>query len=209
MPLPLWELRGVGARAAIGRATSIAAWALFLIGAAMTVVRLAGFDFVYLRGGSMEPTYAPGALLIARPARSADIEVGDVVVFPSGTQHEPKIVHRVVALQSDGSRRIALTKGDNNPVLDPEPLLLVGSTPRVALGLPYLGWWATPTLGWYLLGVGSVLACLALWRLRIPGGTNGLRSLGPTSGVAYGWVGVFLEMREGGGVSVAQGGPVS
>ena len=43
--------------------------ALLILGFGLVGLRLAGFQFISVRGHSMEPTFSPGALLIARSAR--------------------------------------------------------------------------------------------------------------------------------------------
>ena len=72
---------------------------------------------------SMEPTLHVGDLVIAFPANPADIREGphgDIIIYrsPDGKL----IIHRVVdKVQIAGSWRF-LTKGDNNPYPDQEPL---------------------------------------------------------------------------------------
>ena len=186
----------------ITRLPRIMAWGVFLLGMSLLGLRLAGYELIYLRGNSMEPTLSAGSLLLARPAPPEDIRVGDIVAFPSGAEGIPNIVHRVIALQGDVlSRqvRIARTIGDNNPILDPEPLILDQSLTRVVLEMPYIGWWITPTLGWYFLGVGVVLGLMAALQISVrrgrQSGTNGLPPMVPTSGVGCGRPGVFLHIR--------------
>ena len=136
--------------------------ALLLLGFGLVGLRLAGFQFISVRGNSMEPTFSPGALLIARSAAPATVQAGDIIAF-SGMAGEPNIVHRVVALRS-GSTPVATTMGDNNPVTDPYPVVLRGAVPRVIWSVPQLGWWFTPGVGRHLLVVSSLLAALVAVR---------------------------------------------
>ncbi len=136
--------------------------ALLLLGFGLLGLRLAGFQFISVRGHSMEPTFSPGALLIARSAPPSTVQPGDIIAF-SGMAGEPNIVHRVVALQM-GSTPVATTMGDNNPVSDPYPVVLRGAVPRILWSVPQVGWWFTPSVGRYLLVVSSLLAALAAVR---------------------------------------------
>ncbi len=136
--------------------------ALLLLGFGLLGLRVAGFQFISVRGHSMEPTFSPGALLIARSAPPATVQAGDIIAF-SGMAGEPNIVHRVVALQM-GSTPVATTMGDNNPVSDPYPVVLRGAVPRIIWSVPQVGWWFTPGVGRYLLVVSSLLAALAAVR---------------------------------------------
>ncbi|HEX9104190.1 MAG TPA: S24/S26 family peptidase [Polyangia bacterium] len=67
---------------------------------------------VPLGGGSMRPLLVPGDLLRVRPARAADVQPGDVVLF----EFEGDLVcHRLV--HASGGR--VLTRGDDSPDYDP------------------------------------------------------------------------------------------
>ncbi len=136
--------------------------ALLLLGFGLVGLRLAGFQFISVRGHSMEPTFSPGALLIARSAPPATVQAGDIIAF-SGVAGEPNIVHRVIALRG-GSNPVATTMGDNNPVTDPYPVVLRGAVPRIVWSVPQVGWWFTPSVGRHLLLVSSLLAALAAVR---------------------------------------------
>ncbi len=136
--------------------------ALLLLGFGLLGLRLAGFQFISIRGHSMEPTFSPGALLIARSASPATVQAGDIIAF-AGMAGEPHIVHRVVALRS-GNTPVATTMGDNNPVIDPYPVVLRGAVPRIVWSVPQVGWWFTPGVGRYLLVVSSLLAALVAVR---------------------------------------------
>ncbi len=136
--------------------------ALLLLGFGLMGLRLAGFQFISVRGHSMEPTFAPGALLIARSATPATVRAGDIIAF-SGMPGEPNIVHRVIALRT-GSAPVATTMGDNNPVTDPYPVVLRGPVPRIIWSVPQVGWWFTPGVGRHLLVASALLAALVAVR---------------------------------------------
>src|SRR5690554_4391391 len=99
------------------RARSLAGWAAVLA-AALVVgwfwpTSLGGCTtVVVVSGGSMEPTYAPGDLLLAR---CGDVAVGDVVVYEPPTVPGARVVHRVVGGDASGWE----LQGDANDWLDP------------------------------------------------------------------------------------------
>jgi len=72
--------------------------------------------FLY-NGPSMMPTFRPGYLLYIRPDAS-DISPGDVIVFDNLSENIPT-VHRVVSISNLG----LITRGDNNRLCDPSPVL--------------------------------------------------------------------------------------
>lgn len=119
-------------------------------------------SLVVVSGGSMEPTYAPGDLLVARCGEPA---VGDVVVYEPPTVPGARVVHRVVGGDAAGWE----LQGDANDWLDPwqpEQGHVLG---RVVLHLPGLG--ITGVLLDPLLWVALVVvgAGLALWPGREEG----------------------------------------
>ena len=157
---------GVPWRKITRRVTLALACAFLLFSISFNGLFLAGYRLVSTRGDSMEPTISSGSLLLARRTAPADIQAGDIIAFPGTKEGIPSIVHRVVVLQNDGKRIVALTMGDNNPVADLEPLFLDNTFPRVVLILPYLGWWATPALGWHLLAISALLGLRLTLRWR-------------------------------------------
>ena len=135
---------------------------LLLFGVIATTMRLAGFQYISTRGQSMEPTISPGSLLIARKTAPDEIRTGDIVGFSASFGGGVSIVHRVVMLETGGEHPVAMTMGDNNPVPDPEQLVLDRPVARVVWMAPHLGWIVNPNLGWVLLVVGAVAGLRAL-----------------------------------------------
>ena len=151
-----------GAPGLAGRIWMGLAVAILLVGISLMGLRLSGFQFIAIRGHSMEPTFSPGALLIARSAAPETVQAGDIIAF-SGAAGEPDIVHRIVSLEG-AATPVATTMGDNNPVVDPEPVLLTGAVPRVLWSIPKAGWWFTPQTGRQILVVSTLLTALAATR---------------------------------------------
>ena len=191
----LWYWRG--SSRARQRLSLALAWALLILGLGLLGLRLAGYQYIYTRGDSMEPTFSAGSLLLTRPAAPEDIQAGDIIAFPGASEGIPNVVHRVLALQTEGQRIVALTMGDNNPVPDLAPLTLDRPVARVVLMIPYAGWWMTPALGWHLLGVGALLGLRTTlsWgaQRKKESGTKALCPVVPTVAVAGRWASVPLE----------------
>jgi signal peptidase I len=73
-------------------------------------------SYVVVQGGSMEPTYEDGDLVLVR--EEAGYGTGDVIAFRAGGHFDDptKIIHRIVGDAGDGAFR---TQGDNRDRLDP------------------------------------------------------------------------------------------
>ncbi|PKQ20041.1 MAG: signal peptidase I [Actinobacteria bacterium HGW-Actinobacteria-6] len=87
----------------VAKFVTVAAWGLVAV----------FFGATLIRGGSMQPTVAPGDVVVYR--RSAQgLRAGDIVYFDH-PEWPRGVVHRVVAVLPDGS---VTTRGDANPVDD-------------------------------------------------------------------------------------------
>lgn len=90
---------------------------------------------------SMEPRYPPGTLIIIRPTPIDEITVGDVVTFQIAANKPAVVSHRVIARSVDTAGNTTLrTKGDNNSLADPLPVLKVQVKGVVWYSIPLLGW---------------------------------------------------------------------
>ena len=101
--------------------------------------------FILVNGHSMEPTYLPGDLVIARTGAPA---VGDIVVYRPEGLGDSKVVHQIVG--GDGATGWTM-KGLNNDWVDPWT-----PTNSEVLGIVQL---RIPSLG----GVGVVLLSPFIW----------------------------------------------
>jgi signal peptidase len=93
---------------------------------------------VVIMSDSMVPIFARGSIVVVQQRYDPlDIQVGDIIQYSADTI---MITHRVVAIEvGDESKRIFITKGDNNssydsPVKDNQIVGVVRST------VPYLGY---------------------------------------------------------------------
>ncbi len=69
-------------------------------------------------GNSMNPTLYPGDVVISRVIPPEKVQVGDIIRYQ---RDRIDIVHRVVAVQQNGSELVFTTRGDNNNTND-EPV---------------------------------------------------------------------------------------
>ena len=167
---PTNEERDVQGRPGIASRLALAlAGGVLLIGIALMGLRVVGFEFISIRGESMEPTFSPGSLLLARTASPEEISPGDIISFKGTSPAEPSVVHRVVSIESAGHILSARTMGDNNPVPDPGALILDHPMSRVVWIVPHLGWAITPVAGWLLLAVSASLTVLFTARSLVQG----------------------------------------
>lgn len=70
-------------------------------------------DTIVVVGNSMYPTLKPLDIASVTPCRASEVQVGDILVFPS-PKNNTKIIHRVVAVTREGY----VTRGDNSRHID-------------------------------------------------------------------------------------------
>ena len=139
--------------------------ALILFNVGLAGAGAVGYRYWSVQGESMEPAISSGSLVVARPTAPEDIRAGDIIGIPVTSEGAPIIAHRVVALLDDGNQIVALTMGDNNPVPDPDPLVLDKPVRRAVLIVPYLGLWLNPQVQWLLVGMcAALLGLIAVLR---------------------------------------------
>jgi signal peptidase len=106
-----------------------------------------GYRPFLIRGSSMEPAIARGAIALAQEDTSHGILPGDVVSFTES--NGVVVTHRVVAVDGSGRSELLTTKGDANPAADPAPIPAARVAGRVVASVPLLGYLAamltTPT----------------------------------------------------------------
>lgn len=109
------------------RATARSAYRLAWLTSCMAAIAAAGalsvatsvFDLrpLAVQSGSMEPALPLHSLILVEEAPPSDVAVGDVITFdPPGST--PRVTHRVVGRQREGSRWYFTTQGDANPAPD-------------------------------------------------------------------------------------------
>ena len=123
----------------------IAEW--FGIVILVIAILLVGFTFIGPRfgwethpvlSGSMEPALKVGGIIVTKPERLENIQVGDIITFQA--ELGPKVTHRVVNIVEIEGKLHFQTKGDANEEPDPNFVSSKGDKMRkVVFHLPYLG----------------------------------------------------------------------
>ncbi len=86
---------------------------------------------MYVRTGSMVPTFYPGDLAIVYVAQSLDVQKGEIIMFRAGS--EP-VLHRAIAVENGQ----ITTKGDANNA--PDMRKLTRAEGKLLFTLPKLGY---------------------------------------------------------------------
>lgn len=115
----------------------VAAIALFV--AVVALPRLAGAELRTVVSGSMEPTIERGSVVIALPVSTADLEVGDIILFRRPDNPEQVVTHRITAIDQGPPLAIE-TGGDANNAADPWSLSDPAVLGRVRFHVPKLGY---------------------------------------------------------------------
>jgi signal peptidase len=96
--------------------------------------------------GSMVPTMKIGDIVIVKKISGAEVNEGDVIMFPLANM---KVTHRVVAVEEDeNGRRMFTTKGDANQSADSDLLNEKAVIGKVVLVIPKAGWLTIALRGW-------------------------------------------------------------
>ncbi|MEV4637395.1 signal peptidase I [Actinoplanes sp. NPDC049548] len=150
------------------RLISYASLGLFTLAASLVLSSLAplavGWKPSVVLTGSMQPTIAPGDVVIAEPVGPAALGPGRVIRFEDPTRPGHYLVHRIVDINPDGTY---VTKGDANSVNDPRPVPAAAITGALRLRVPWVGlprtWAANGDYGPLLMLAG---AFPLVWSLR-------------------------------------------
>lgn len=120
-----------------------AAILVLLLGVAVAVIglpALVGGSAMTVLTQSMEPRLPPGTLVVIRPTPVDEIRVGDVITYQIESGESAVVSHRVVSKTYQDGALTFITKGDNNPENDPEPVQTVQIRGKLWYSLPLLGW---------------------------------------------------------------------
>ncbi len=146
----------------------VGGWAVLLaavavLAATVVVPRLAGAHTYAVLSASMEPTLAPGSVVIVRPVDVEDIAVGSIITFQMETGKPAVATHRVVTqAMRDGDKRIFRTQGDANEISDRRWVRPVQIKGEVWYSVPFVGR-ATNLLSSSARDIGIVATAAALF----------------------------------------------
>ncbi len=116
------KAKGKAIRKAIGK---VAIWifATGLIAAPSLLYSQSGIDFSPILSGSMRPAANVGDVFFTKTVKASTLRVGDIITVynqVAGTFY----AHRITEIRTVDSLLRILTKGDSNPTIDQDPLLL-------------------------------------------------------------------------------------
>ena len=110
---------------------------MIVLGLIVAVPHLLGYEQYVVVSGSMEPAIPVGSLVMAKPVKPAELQVGDVIVFYTERHIDTPVTHRVVENRID--EREFITKGDANAANDITPVLYENIDGKVAGHIPRIG----------------------------------------------------------------------
>ena len=85
---------------------------------------------------SMEPTFYKDDLAIVKSCNIEDLKVGDIITFK---QEDRIISHRISEMIAEKGEKQIITKGDNNKVVDTEPVDIQNIYGKVVWIIPKIG----------------------------------------------------------------------
>jgi len=152
-----WTVRGL-----VG---CVVLWTLFSL--------LAGYRPFTVLTGSMEPTLAPGDVVVVKEMSPLDARIGGIVTFSDPEATGKTITHRVRSIKARGSKIDFQTEGDANNAVEHWTVArgdkigkVTGRIPLVGHALVFL---TGGTVRVLLLGVPLMLVAAAgLWRIWRP-----------------------------------------
>lgn len=126
-----------------GAARAVFRWMILAVVVAILLVtvvvpRVLGAVPLTILTSSMEPTYVPGTLVVARSVDPADLAIGDVVTFQPEPGDPALITHRLQSVVASADATTYITQGDNNAAPD-DPLVPEQIKGRVIYSVPYVG----------------------------------------------------------------------
>jgi signal peptidase I len=124
----------------------------------LLAIRMLGMGTFVVTGSSMEPTIEKGALALIEPVSPSVVSRGDIITFEHYGQ---MTTHRVIAIgPSNAANPTFTTKGDANPVADPEPVHFPGQVGIYRASVPVLGYVIVYAQAYWRMAL-TVIAALA------------------------------------------------
>lgn len=116
--------------------------------------------FLAIETGSMVPTLHRGTLVVIQHVPASAITVGTIVAYSTTCLPSP-VVHRVIAITNGPTGPVYTTKGDANPSADPCPVPYSSVLGKVAVIVPYMGFFIlSPELTAGTIAVAALLGIL-------------------------------------------------
>jgi signal peptidase len=109
--------------------------------------------------GSMEPSIAPGDIVVTAPIEPDALKLGYVIRFKDPSHSHPYLLHRIIEINPDGTLK---TKGDANQSADSTPVPRENVTGVARLRVPVIGLPAVWLRNGQFLQLGLALLAVAL-----------------------------------------------
>ncbi|MDJ0335652.1 signal peptidase I [Salinibacterium sp. G-O1] len=126
----------------LGLALSGALLVMVLVIAVLVIAApaIVGGSALTVLTNSMAPKFPPGTLIVIKPTPIDEIKVGDVLTYQIKSGNPAVISHRVItrSVSLEGETTF-ITKGDNNDLADPKPIMEVQVKGTLWYAIPYLG----------------------------------------------------------------------
>ncbi len=101
---------------------------------------VAGYQMYIVLSGSMNPAFDTGSMIFVKPTNPHEVKEGEIITFRGLGGGEQLVSHRVVTVNKTGDSITFTTKGDANDVADPNQVPGQNLVGKVALAIPYLGY---------------------------------------------------------------------
>ena len=143
-----------------------------------TSTGLLGFYPTVVASGSMRPTMEVGDIAIVVSADPSKIQVGDIIQY---WQEGEMTLHRVVEITGEGGSRLFITKGDDNPIPDTDPVFPAQIRGKLIFTIPKLGWIPIYTKKaiasiWSLFSANTTLAYVTLTTITLMASTYAIHA---------------------------------
>jgi signal peptidase len=94
--------------------------------------------------GSMRGTYDPGSVVVVRPVKPSQLQVGDTLTYQITSDQPDVITHRIIKISfgQDGKRQF-ITQGDANGAPDADPVVDGQVRGTVWYSVPWVGYAST------------------------------------------------------------------
>jgi signal peptidase I len=112
---------------------------LFGLLAITTVPRVVGWVPYTVLTGSMQPSIAPGDVVLDKPVQPQKLRAGDVVTFPDPANKKRMITHRVRRVDATAQTVRVITRGDANNQDERWSAPADGRVGRVEARVPMVG----------------------------------------------------------------------
>lgn len=126
----------------IGRAVGVVLLSLAVLAVSVLILvpKMIGAQTYSVLTNSMAPKYSPGTFIVVQPVPFDELKLGDVITYQIKSGQPGVITHRITGMGflQTGEKTLTL-KGDNNDVVDPDPVREMQVRGKLLYAVPYVG----------------------------------------------------------------------